>query len=110
MKIKILSVLIILVMIISIICGCQAPVTTGTIVDKQHRNAYTSSHMEAIDQYNVRMVEDYHPEAWYIIIEGYDENNEYHQTTYHVSKEEYNSINIGDMYQANSIYAQMFDS
>ena len=98
MKIKIISVLIILVMIISIICGCQAPVTTGTVVDKQHRNAYTSSNMQAIDQYNVITVEEYHPESWHIVIEGYDENNEYHQTTYSVSEEEYNSINIGDTY------------
>ena len=101
MKIKIISILIILVMIVSIICGCQAPVTTGTVVDMSHRSAYSTTRLQTINHGSFSTtvpITEYHPESWHIVIEGYDENNEYHQTTYSVSEEEYNSINIGDTY------------
>ena len=101
MKIKIISVLVILVMIISIICGCQAPVTTGTVVDKSYRPARTETRLETIDQGSFSTtipITEHYPESWHIVIEGYDENNEYHQTSYNISEEEYNSINIGDTY------------
>ena len=101
MKIKIISILVILVMIISIICGCQAPVTTGTVVDKSYVPAHTTTRMQTIDHGSFSTtvpITEHYPDTWCIVIEGYDENNEYHQTSYNISEEEYNSINIGDTY------------
>ncbi len=98
MKVKIISILIILVMIIS---GCQASVTTGTVADMTYIPAHTMIIMQTVNtgsfSTTVPITTSY-PDIWYVVIEGYDENNEYHQTTYSVSEEEYNSINIGDTY------------
>jgi len=100
--IKKISAVIILVMIIFILCGCAKAITSGEVVEKTHRDAYSTVRIMEIDVGDgpstyIPITENY-PESWYIKIGGYNEKEEYVYATYRVSKEVYDSIKIGDQF------------
>ena len=101
---KKLIVTIILVMIISIFCGCAKKITTGTVSNKQFVPEHNTTRIQTIHMYKGPTTQipitEHHPDAWYITIGGYNEKEEYVYATYKVSEEVYNSINIGDTYTA----------
>ena len=100
--IKKVSIVIILVMAIFILSGCKKAITSGEVVEKTHRDAYSTVRMQTVHMYKGSSMQipitEHHPESWYIKIGGYNEKEEYVYATYSVSKEIYDSIKIGDQF------------
>ena len=83
------------------VVGCGTPIKDGTIVYKE----FSPQHEEitlVYDFFTESFKPDYItiPNRWFIIIEKLDESNNKVQRTIQISKETYDSIEIGKYYDS----------
>lgn len=64
----------------------------GTITDKRHNEAYTTTTFRPTG-----LETRFHPEEWRLVVE-YDIDGKKKITSYSVTEEEYNSYKVGDVY------------
>ena len=76
------------------LCGCSVTLTNCKVVDKVYRNAY-STVVPICTGKTVILIPQYHPEIWYVTIEGEDEDGDIHHMTIDVDEATYNQIVIG---------------
>lgn len=83
--------------------ACAPGVTSGTVVDKNYYESYTTTRFQCIAYGNNGIctnqmpVTDYHPERFELVIEGYAEGeHELRQSSHSVRESTYDSVNIGD--------------
>lgn len=86
--------LIFICMICLMLCGCSVTLTNCKVVDKAHRNAY-STVVPICNGRTVILIPQYHPERWYVTIEGEDEDGDIRHITVDVDEAIYNQIVIG---------------
>lgn len=100
---KIISIILCLIIIVSL-CGCSDKITEGEVYKKEYKEACTSvmtypviistgkTMSTIIVPYTV-----YYPERYVIHIKAFV-NDEWVTEDFYVSKEVYDSINVGDMF------------
>lgn len=100
---KIIGALICLLLVVSL-CGCSNVITEGEVYEKEYREEYTAvvmlpwvisngkSSTKTMIPYIVR-----YPDRYVIFIKAY-QDEEWKTEDFYVSKEVYDSINIGDMF------------
>lgn len=90
--------LIILVVLLGILIGCQQ-IKQGTVIEKVHRPAYMWVQMIPVsDGKTITFVPITHyvPDTWYIVIEGKNDKGELEKASYTISFEDYEHIQIGE--------------
>ena len=100
---KVIGALICLLLVVSL-CGCSNVITEGEVYEKEYREEYTAvmmlplvisngkSSTTTMIPYIVR-----YPDRYVIFIKAY-QDEEWKTEDFYVSKEVYDSINIGDMF------------
>lgn len=100
---KVIGALICLLLVVSL-CGCSNVITEGEVYEKEYREEYTAvvmlplvisngkSSTITMIPYIVR-----YPDRYVIFIKAY-QDEEWKTEDFYVSKEVYDSINIGDMF------------
>lgn len=100
---KIIGALICLLLVVSL-CGCSNVITEGEVYEKEYREEYTAvvmlplvisngkSSTTTMIPYIVR-----YPDRYVIFIKAY-QDEEWKTEDFYVSKEVYDSINIGDVF------------
>lgn len=74
--------------------GCSGTLTNCKVVDKERINAY----MTMLPIYNGKtmiFVPQWHPEAWYLVVEGENEDGELRRTRVQVEEAVYEQTVIG---------------
>ena len=74
--------------------SCNDSLSECKVVDKTYRPGYTT----LIPMYNgksVILIPQYHPDTWYITIEGKNSKGEIHQKIVQIDETTYHDINIG---------------
>lgn len=87
---------------ITFLMACAPTIKSGKIVDKGYHKPYEedTSTMMMVGEVPVLVPDStHHPEEWFLIVEGYDEEKRKQQVEVTVSKEEYDIVHIGDEFQ-----------
>ena len=86
------------------LCGCSKAITEGEVCEKRYEKAHTTVMMLPLAISNGKttttMVMPYlvsYPERYVVFIKAY-QNDEWKTEDFYVSKEVYDTINIGDMF------------
>lgn len=90
-----------------LLCGCGNKITYGEVYDKEFRAAHSTVRVIPITRYNgkthrVRMIPFIHryPDRYVIFIKAFnEEDGKWITEDYYVSKDLYEHINIGDMFE-----------
>ena len=100
---KIIGALICLLLVVSL-CGCSNVITEGEVYEKEYREEYTAVVMLPLAISNgksstITMIPYIvrYPDRYVIFIKAY-QDEEWKTEDFYVSKEVYDSINIGDMF------------
>ena len=103
---RIISALICILLVVSL-CGCSNTITEGEVYEKEYREAYTTVMMQPLVISNgktttTKMIPYFvrYPDRYVIFIKAY-QDEEWKTEDFYVSKEIYDSINIGDMFLYN---------
>lgn len=82
-----------------LVTGCGSPITSGEVVSKEfvpEHEEYTPD--QKIGDITIYGGWDTIPDAWYITIQKKDEDGEVKTRTFHVTKELFDSLKVGDWY------------
>ena len=100
---KIIGALICLLLVVSL-CGCSNEITEGEVYEKEYREAHTTVMMLPLVISNGKTTKTtmipflvHYPDRYVIFIKAY-QDKEWKTEDFYVSKEIYDSINIGDMF------------
>lgn len=103
---KIISVLICLLLIVSL-SGCSNKITEGEVYEKEYREEFTTVMMLPLVISNGKTTTTkiipyfvHYPDRYVVFIKAY-QDEEWKTEDFYVSKEVYDSINIGDMFLYN---------
>ena len=101
---KKLIVALICLLLVASLCGCSNTITEGEVYEKEYREEYTTVMMLPLVISNGKttstiMVPYFirYPDRYVIFIKAY-QDDEWKTEDFYVSKEVYDSINIGDMF------------
>lgn len=87
-----------------LLTGCSDSLKTGTVLSKQHNGSYTIQAWKAVDTTGTgteQLTKVEHPNSWTIQVAGLDIEHDHPVTkTVYVTKEEWESIKIGDTWTA----------
>lgn len=100
---KIICALICILLVVSL-CGCSNEITEGEVYKKEYREEYTTVMMLPLCISNGKTITTtiipyvvHYPDRYVIFIKAY-QDEEWKTEDFYVSKEVYDSINIGDMF------------
>ena len=100
---KIIGALICIFLVVSL-CGCSNVITEGEVYEKEYREAHTTVMMLPLVISNGKTTKTtmipflvHYPDRYVIFIKAY-QDEEWKTEDFYVSKEVYDSINIGDMF------------
>ena len=100
---KIICALICILLVVSL-CGCSNSITEGEVYKKEYREAYTTVMMLPLVISNGKTITTtmipysvHYPDRYVVFIKAY-QDEEWKTEDFYVSKEVYDSINIGDMF------------
>jgi hypothetical protein len=100
---KIIGALICILLVVSL-CGCSNAITEGEVYEKEYREAHTTVMMLPLVISNGKTTTTtmmpyfvHYPDRYVIFIKAY-QDEEWKTEDFYVSKEIYESINIGDMF------------
>lgn len=100
---KIIGALICILLVVSL-CGCSNAITEGEVYEKEYREAYTQVMVLPLIISNGKTTSTimvpyfvHYPDRYVIFIKAY-QDEEWKTEDFYVSKEVYDSINIGDMF------------
>ena len=100
---KIIGALICLLLVVSI-CGCSNVITEGEVYKKEYREEHTTVMMLPLVISNGKTTTTtmipylvHYPDRYVIFIKAY-QDEEWKTEVFYVSKENYDNINIGDMF------------
>lgn len=98
--------LILLIVSVLLLVGCNPKVTYGEVINKEHNEAWRQLviipiHISNGETSNTIMMPYwiFHEENWKIEIRGKDKNGNLATETYYITEDLYNEIHIGDMYE-----------
>lgn len=77
-----------------LLCGCSSPISNCKVVDKVHRDAYTTY----VPIYNGKvmiLIPRYCPEVWYLTIEGENKDGDICRMTRQVDEATYEQAIVG---------------
>lgn len=100
---RILLVILVITIIIAVCTACAiGPIHEGEVYAKEHKEAYTSVTQQWVRYGKVNVVTPkttHHPERWVISFKAYNEESQkWKYNSCNVSKELYDSVNIGDWF------------
>lgn len=87
-----------LILMLAVLTSC-AQLTSGTCIDKKYVGAYTTTSIRLIPAGKVLIPVsqvNHYPEAWEILVEGFNDKNELVQEWWTVDQESWETISIGD--------------
>ena len=100
---KIIGVIVCLLLVVSL-CGCSNAIIEGEVYEKEYREAYTTVMMLPLVISNGKTTSTiivpyfvHYPDRYVVFIKAY-QDEEWKTEDFYVSKEVYDSINIGDMF------------
>ena len=86
--------IIILCLLCLFLSSCNNSLSECKIVDKTYKPGYITL-IPIYNGNNVMLIPQYHPDSWYITIEGKDDKGEVHQRLIQVDETTYHNSNIG---------------
>lgn len=102
---KIVSLLVILITVLIVLCGCGNKLTSGEVYNKEFKKSHKEVRMIPITGYtgkttSVTMIPYLYtyPDRYIVYIKKFI-NNKWETNYYYVSKDVYNNINIGDEFE-----------
>lgn len=104
-KLKIFILIGIMTLGLLVLTGCSQEISDGEVYDKEFKEAHTEVRIIPITMYNGKTTTTtiipytyYYPDRYIIYIKKF-EDNEWKTADYYVTKEIYETINIGDQFE-----------
>lgn len=82
-----------------LLCGCEPPPTEGTVVSREHKEAYTTSGYHSVGSRRFPYRRK-HPESWRVTFTGFTKSGKKMENTVKVSKETFDVAEAGTFFKA----------